>query len=81
MQKVASPIPITNERGRPLAMDEEAIWKFQNISETKRAAKNAEPLPETLSLIRPGSSETKSLIVVLHFSQLFSFPRCFEISR
>ena len=58
MKKVASSIPITNKRGRPFAMDEEAIRKFQNILEMRRAAKNAVPLTETLSLMNAGVTDT-----------------------
>ena len=77
MQKVATSLPITGKRGLPRAMDEVAIEKFQNILETRRAASNAVPLSETLSLMSLPSTAKKSLKVVLHSSQLFSFPRCF----
>lgn len=57
-QKVADSIPITNKRGWPSAMDDEAIEKFQNALETRRAAKNAVPFTETLTLMRAGVTDT-----------------------
>lgn len=58
MQKVANSIPITNKSGRPLAMDGEAIEKFQGVLESRRAAKNAVPLAETISLMRTCVTDT-----------------------
>ena len=56
--KVANSIPITNKTGRPLALDEVAIEKLNGILESRRAARNAVPLAETLSLIGTCVTET-----------------------
>lgn len=56
--KVANSIPFTNETGRPLALDEVATEKLNGILESRRAARNAVPLAETLSLIGTCVTET-----------------------
>jgi hypothetical protein len=58
MNKVAMSLPITNKIGRPRAMDDEAIEKFKATFESRRAAKNAVPLTETLALMGAGVTET-----------------------
>ena len=58
MQKVQTSMPITNKIGRPNAMDEEAVDKFKATLESRRAAKNAVPMAETLALICAGVTET-----------------------
>ena len=58
MRKVTMSLPITNKIGRPCAMDEEAIEKFKETLESRRAAKNAVPLAETLALIGAGVTDT-----------------------
>ena len=59
MNKVARSLPITNKIGRPSAMDEEAIEKFQNTLELRRNMRNAVPFTETVELLRVGATETK----------------------
>lgn len=59
MNKVARSLPITNKIGRPSAMDEEAIQKFQNTLELQRTVKNAVPFAETVELLGVGATETK----------------------
>jgi hypothetical protein len=58
MNKVDMSLPITNKIGRPRAMDDIAVEKFQDTLETRRAAKNAVPLAETLSLLGAGVTDT-----------------------
>ena len=58
MRKVTMSLPITNKINRPRAMDEEAIEKFKETFESRRAAKNAVPLAETLALIGAGVTVT-----------------------
>ena len=58
MNKVAMALPLTNKVGRPRAMDDEAIEVFKDTLESRRAAKNAVPLTETLALMGAGVTET-----------------------
>jgi hypothetical protein len=57
MKKVIASVPISSKIGRP--MDEEAIEKFQNTVLTRRDARNAVPLSETLTLMGAGVEENR----------------------
>jgi hypothetical protein len=59
MKKVIASVPISSKIGRPSAMDEEAIEKFQNTLLTGRDTRNAVPLSETLTLMGAGVEETR----------------------
>jgi hypothetical protein len=59
MKKVIASVPISSKIGWPSAMDEEAIKKFQNTLLTRRDARNAVPLSETLTLMGAGVEETR----------------------